>query len=433
MGEGFQLLRIRGIPLRIHPSWFVILALATLGFQQQYGQQALLGPGVPRSEPLSWLLALATALLLFGSVLLHELGHSFAAIAQGVKVRSITLFLLGGVASIERESTTARGALIVAAAGPLVSLLLAAGLIAASHGATHLSPPLGAMVSQLAELNLVLGLFNLLPGLPLDGGLILKALVWQWTGSHRRGVQVATASGLMLSLLAIGLGTVVLLRSGSVGGLWLILLGWFGFGAARNQTQSQALQTVLRDLKVRDGARRRYRVLEPSTSLRQLSRLRLADPEGLADWLLVCEGGRWRGLIDDAPLQTLPVQRWDEERIGDHLRPLADLPSIRDDAPLWQAVLQLEAASPPRLLVLSAAGLPCGTIERPELAEAVLAKLGVRLPLPLLEVARRQGTYPMGLPLAAVAEGMAASASQVDPGANPKGRGLGPRHGQGLD
>ena len=419
MGEGFQLLRIRGIPLRIHPSWFVILALATLSFQQQYGQQALLGAGVPGSEALSWLLALATALLLFVSVLLHELGHSFAAIAQGVKVRSITLFLLGGVASIERESTTARGALIVAAAGPLVSLLLAAGLIAASHGATHLSPPLGAMVSQLAELNLVLGLFNLLPGLPLDGGLILKALVWQWTGSHRRGVQVATASGLMLSLLAIGLGTVVLLRSGSVGGLWLILLGWFGFGAARNQTQSQALQTVLRDLKVRDGARRRYRVLEPSTSLRQLSRLRLADPEGLADWLLVCEGGRWRGLIDDAPLQTLPVQRWDDERIGDHLQPLAELPSIRDDAPLWQAVLQLEAASPPRLLVLSAAGLPCGTIERPELAEAVLAKLGVRLPAPLLEAARRQGTYPIGLPLAAVAEGMVASSPQADLGAKP--------------
>ena len=187
MGEGFQLLRIRGIPLRIHPSWFVILALATWGFQKQYGQQELLGPGSPASEPLSWLLALATALLLFLSVLLHELGHSFAAIAQGVKVRSITLFLLGGVASIERESTTARGALIVAAAGPLVSLLLAAGLIGASHGATHLWPPLGVLVSQLGELNLVLGLFNLLPGLPLDGGLILKALVWQWTGSQRRG------------------------------------------------------------------------------------------------------------------------------------------------------------------------------------------------------------------------------------------------------
>jgi len=433
VGEGFQLLRIQGIPLRIHPSWFVILALATLSFQQQYGQQALWGAGVPGSEPLSWLLALATALLLFVSVLLHELGHSFAALSQGVKVRSITLFLLGGVASIERESTTARGALIVAAAGPLVSLVLAAGLIGASHGATHLSPPLGAMVSQLGQLNLVLGLFNLLPGLPLDGGLILKALVWQWTGSQRRGVQVATASGLMLSLMAIGLGTVVLLRSGSAGGLWLILLGWFGVGAARNQTQSQALQRVLRDLKVRDGARRRYRVLEPSMSLRQLSRLRLADPEGLADWLLVCEAGRWRGLIDDAPLQSLPVQRWDDERIGDHLRPLVDIPSIRDDAPLWQAVLQLESASPPRLLVLSAAGLPCGTIERPELAEAVLAKLGVRLPEPLLEAARRQGSYPIGMPLAAVAEGMVATSNQFDSDAMPQGSGLAARRRQGLD
>ena len=415
MGEGFQLLRIRGIPLRIHPSWFVILALVAGKFQEQYGQE----------EPLRWLLGLATALLLFLSVLLHELGHSFAAIAQGIKVRSITLFFLGGVASIERESTTARGGLIVAAAGPLVSLLLAAGLMGASHGATHLWPPLGVLVSNLGMLNLMLGLFNLLPGLPLDGGLILKALVWQWTGSQRRGVQVATASGLMLSLMAIGLGTVVVLLSGSfdgkVNGICLILLGWFGVGAARNQTQSQTLQKVLRELKVRDGARRRYRVLEPSTSLRQLSRLRLADPEGLADWLLVCEGGRWRGLIDDAPLQSLPVQRWDDERIGDHLRPLADLPSIRDDAPLWQAVLQLEAASSPRLLVLSAAGLPCGTIERPELAEAVLAKLGVRLPPPLLEAARRQGTYPVGLPLAGVAEAMAAGSSQADSGAKPWG------------
>ena len=413
MGEGFQLLRIRGIPLRIRPSWFVILALATLAFQQQYSQE-LLGPGAPGAGLLTWLLALATALLLFVSVLLHELGHSMAALAQGVKVRSITLFLLGGVANIERESTTARGALIVAAAGPLVSLLLAAALLGSSHGAAHLSPPLGALVSQLGELNLVLGLFNLLPGLPLDGGLILKALVWQWTGSQSRGVQVATASGRMLSWLALGLGTVLFLRSGSIGGLWLMVLGWFGLGAVRNQTQSQILIEALRSLKVRDGARRRFRVLESTNSLRQLSRLRLSDPEGLADWLLVCDGGRWRGVIDDAPLQSLPVQRWDQERIGDHLRPLADLPAIRDDAPLWQAVLQLETATPARLLVLSPAGLPCGTIERPELAEAVLAKLGVRLPASLLENARRQGTYPLGLSLAAVARTVAATANPAE-------------------
>jgi len=407
VGEGWQLLSIRGIPLRIHPSWFVILALATVGFQQQFSRQlaeAAIG------APLLWGVGLLTAVLLFVSVLLHELGHSLVAIRQGVEVRSITLFLLGGVASVERECPTALGALQVAAAGPAVSLVLAVLLLASSHGAAHASPLLGVMVNELAGLNLLLALFNLLPGLPLDGGLILKALVWQVTGSQRKGVQVATASGRFLSLAGIGLGAVLLLRGGSVGGLWLMLLGWFGLGAARNQTQLLALQAALRELTVKDAAQRRFRVLEASAPLRELSRLRVHDnDQGLADWLLVTDRGRWRGQISDEPLQTLPVQRWDSERVGDHLQPLEQLPSIRDDAPLWRAVLQLDQGDTPRLLVLSPAGLPSGTLERPDLAERVLERLGVRLPAPILEAARRQGVYPLGMGLPAVARSMEAS------------------------
>jgi Zn-dependent protease len=405
VGEGWQLLKIRGIPLRIHPSWFVILALASVAFQQQYSQQL----ASQTSGALLWILGFGTALLLFVSVLLHELGHSIAAISQGVKVRSITLFMLGGVASVERECSTAMGSLLVAAAGPLVSLALAGLLLGSTHSAAHVSPLLGAMVKELGGLNLILALFNLLPGLPLDGGLILKALVWQWTGSQRKGIQVATSSGKLLSLLAIGLGAVLLLRGGSVGGLWLMVLGWFGLGAARNQTQLLALQSTLRELKVKDAAQRRFRVLEARSSLRELSRLRVQEGKGPADWLLVCDGGRWQGVIDDAPLQALPVQRWDGERIGDHLQPLSSLPSIHDDAPLWQAVIQLDDSSTNRLLVLSPAGLPYGTLERPELAEAVLAKLGVKLPAAILDAARREGVYPLGMGLAPVARAMLAS------------------------
>ena len=405
MGEGFQLLKIRGIPLRIHPSWFVILGLATLAFQQQYSRQF---PAVDPAAAL-WLLGFGTAVLLFASVLLHELGHSLAAVTQGVKVRSITLFFLGGVASVERECSTPRGALLVAAAGPLVSLLLALLLLGGSHGASHASPLLGAMLAELGGLNLILALFNLLPGLPLDGGLILKALVWQWTGSQRRGIQVATASGRFLALMAISLGVILLLRGGSAGGLWLILLGWFGLGAARNQTQLLALQTALRELKVKQAAKRRFRVLEASASLRELSRLQRGEEGAAADWLLVCDGGRWRGVVDDGPLQELPVQRWDSEQLGDHLKPLSSLPSIRDDASLAEAVLQLEDSGGSRLLVLSPAGLPSGTLERPDLGEAVLEKLGVRLPQALLEAARRQGSYPLGMALDSVARSLDAS------------------------
>ena len=405
MGEGWQLMRIRGIPLRIHPSWFVILGLATVIFQQQYSQQL----STQGSTIALWGLGLLTALLLFVSVLLHELGHSLVAIHQGVQVRSITLFLLGGVASVERECPTALGSLLVAAAGPLVSLVLAGGLLASSHSVSHVSPLLGAMVNELGGLNLILALFNLLPGLPLDGGLILKALVWQFTGSRSKGVQVATASGRLLSLMAIGLGVMLLLRGAAVGGVWLMLLGWFGLGAARSQNQLMALQGVLRQLKVRDAAQRRFRVLEGDASLRDLSRLRLQDRQGLPDWLLVTRQGRWLGYINDGPLQQLPVQRWDEERISDHLLPLEQLPQIREDAPLWQAVLQLDQPDTNRLLVIGPAGLPSGTLERPELAERVLEKLGVRLPPAILEAARRQGIYPLGMGLAPVARSIEAS------------------------
>ncbi|MEB3199388.1 MAG: site-2 protease family protein [Synechococcaceae cyanobacterium] len=426
MGEGWELLRIRGIPLRIHPTWFVILAIATLAFQEQYRSRFDLT--APLGDAGLWLIAFATAILLFVSVLLHELGHSLVALSQGVRVRDITLFLLGGVASVERDCPTARGALLVAAAGPAVSLLLASLLLGFSHQFSHLSPPLGAMASQLGVLNLVLGLFNLLPGLPLDGGLIVKALVWQVTGSRRKGIEVANASGRLLALMAIGLGAVLLLRGAGLGGAWLMLLGWFGLGSARNQRQMLVVQEALQQLRVRDAARRRFRVLESSDTLRDISRLRLqngtgagapAAEDGWPDWLLVCDRGRWQGVIDDAPLQALPVQRWDVERIGDHLQPLDTLPSIRESAPLWEAALQLEDTGTTRLLVLSAAGLPCGTIQRPEIGEAVLQRLGLRLPETLLSAARRQNSYPLGLALGQVARGMVNSGDVALPESSP--------------
>jgi Zn-dependent protease len=432
VGEGWQLLRIRGIPLRIHPTWFLILLMATLAFERHY--RLILATSLPEAG--LWLVALATAVLLFVSVLLHELGHALVALSQGVKVRSITLFLLGGVASVERECPTALGALAVALAGPLVSLALALALLAGVHPVAHQSPVLGEMVTQLGVLNLVLALFNLLPGLPLDGGLVVKALVWQVTGSRRQGLLVANGCGRFLSFLAVGLGSVLLLRGGGLSGAWLLLLGWFGLGAARNQSQVLQVQQALRDLQVKDVGRRRFRVLEASTTLRELSRIEPLAPGGIGDplrppgpaaasrsgprsaptaipsrpeWLLVCDRGRWRGFIDPAVLQVLPVQRWDSETVADHLQPLGALPSIAESAPLWQAVLQLDHPDRPRLLVLGPAGLPTGTLERPEVAEAVLKRIGVRLPQQLLVTAREQNGYPLGMALAQVVRSMLAA------------------------
>ena len=419
-------MRIRGISLRLHPTWFLVLVLLTFVFAREY--QDSLGPQV--SAALVWTTALASALLLFLSVVLHEFGHSLVALQQGVKVRSITLFFLGGVANTESECRTARGEFLMAAAGPAVSLVLGVGLLLAHHGAAHVSAALGEMTQRLGELNLVLAFFNLLPGLPLAGGRILKALVWQVTGSQRRGVEVANGFGRFLSLLAVGLGVWLTLK-GLGFGLWLLLLGWLGLGASRSQQQLLLLQRLLGEMRVQDVAKRRFRVLEAGDSLRAVSRIRLpqgpstaaaagpqAQAEGQADWLLVCDRGRWKGVIDEQPLRELPVQRWDQDRVGDHMRPLSSLPSIQESAPLWQAVLDLEPGDHSRLLVLGPSGLPCGTVDRPDLGEAVLARLGVRLPEPLLAKARQQNAYPLGLSLASVARAMAdaSEAAPVKPG-----------------
>jgi Zn-dependent protease len=431
MTEGWQIARLWGIPLRIHPTWLVILLISTVAFQRDYH------PAGSSGDLMIWGLAFLTALLLFVSVLLHELGHSLVALSQGVKVRSITLFLLGGVASVDRECATPMGAALVAAAGPAVSLALAGLFLALRVPAGQLAPGLGQMVLQLGLLNLTLALFNLLPGLPLDGGLLLKALVWQISGSQRRGIQVANGCGRFLSFMALGLGTWVLLKGNGGPGLWLLVLGWFGLGAASRQSQLLRLQTVLKELRVADASRRRFRVVEASASLRQLSqqRLQAADPAlpgpaapgpagtgsaeipGLPPWILVCDRGRWQGVIDDGPLQSLPVQRWDGERIGDHAQPLASLPSIAEQAPLWQAVLQLDDPRVNRLLVLSPAGLPTGTLERPDLGEVVFGRLGVRVPPPLLALARKHNAYPMGLALAHVARSMLSSGEVQGAGA----------------
>ena len=391
VGEGWQVLKIGGIPLRLQPSWLFAVAIFTTLFQSRYAATT--------SGTASWGLGFLTTLLLFSSVLLHELGHALMALREGVKVLSITLFHLGGIARVEKECPTAMGNLRIAAAGPIVSLLLAFGMLVGAAALSDTQPLATQLLRQVGLLNLMLGLFNLLPGLPLDGGLILKALVWQISGSQQKGVQVASASGRALSILMILMGGVLLWQGWGINGILLMLIGWFGLSANRSQTQMLQLQNVLRELKVEAAAGRRFRVLEADQTLRRLSQLRLtaSEGEGPADWVLVCKSGRWVGWIDDQPLKLLPVQQWDQQRLEDHLRPLSELPSIVCSASLVQAVPAVEKASHGRLLVMSAAGLPSGTLDRMDVGDAVLKRLGVSLPSAILEEARKRNGYPLGL------------------------------------
>ena len=404
--ESLELIKIKGIPLRVHPSWFLILTLFTWTAQGQLSSVS----DVSLPAWLRWGIGLITALLLFLSVLLHELGHSFVALNEGVKVESITLFLLGGVARLEKECSTAMGTLRVAAAGPLVSILLAIILLRSVPFAGEINPFLGNLFAQIGLINLLLALFNLIPGLPLDGGVILKAIIWQLTGSQEKGIQVASASGRFIALFFIVFGLWISFKGGGLSGLWLIMIGWFGLSASRSQSQLLTFQNILCELNVKDASNRRFRVLEDDQTLRRLSQVMLShqnEDQTISEWVLVCHSGRWIGYVTNNPLRDTPVQHWDKYIVRDFIEPIKDLPSISEKLPLWKAILALEQSPEGKLLVFNTAGLPSSTLDRIDVGEAVLKKLGLKnVPKSFLENARKQNIYPLGISLPKVVESM---------------------------
>ena len=215
-----------GIPIHIDRSWFFIAAFAAWSLARGYFPERY--PGL--STGLYWAMGGAAALLLFACVLLHELGHSLTAQRHGIPVARVTLFIFGGVAQIGRDPTRPAVELKIALAGPLVSVLIAGACYAGSaamsvHAPTQLAAV--AIVRYLAMTNTALVLFNLLPGFPLDGGRVLRALLWAWTRNLRRATRIASlmGSGLGLGLLVLGLWAII--KGAWAGGMWYILLGFF--------------------------------------------------------------------------------------------------------------------------------------------------------------------------------------------------------------
>ena len=384
-----------GIPLFLDPSWFFILAFVTiinaLDLYPTFGSVLAGSAG------------LGMALLLFASVVLHELGHSLTARSQGIKVNSITLFIFGGVASIDQESKTPGEAFQVAIAGPAVSLTLF-GLFYLLSQVLPSSSVGQVLTLDLARINLVLALFNLIPGLPLDGGQVLKAAVWKLTGNRFQGVRWAATSGKTLGGSAIALGLVLVLLTGQWGAIWLTLIGGFIFRNASAYDRLTTLQEALLQLLASDAMTHDFRVVDANQTLRSFAdEYILADIQTPMPYYAAAHG-RYRGLVAIEDLHFVERSRWESQTLESIVRPLSEIATVEEKTPLVEVIKSLEASQLNRLTVLSPAGTVAGVVDRGDIVRAVATKL--KLPITETEIKRikAEGSYPQGLQLPAIAQ-----------------------------
>jgi Zn-dependent protease/CBS domain-containing protein len=383
-----------GIPLFLDPLWFVILGLTTLNFGFAYQQWGTVA---------GWSAGLIMALLLFASVLLHELGHSLVAQSQGIKVNSITLFLFGGVAAIEEESKTPGEAFQVAIAGPAVSVMLFF-LLRLAASVIPDSNPLSEMTADLSRINLVVALFNLIPGLPLDGGQVLKAALWKVTGDRFQAVHWAAKAGQILGYIAIALGFAIdFFTREFITGLWIVLIGWFAVRNANSYDRVTTLQETLLKLVAADSMTRNFRVVDANQTLREFADSYLLETTTPQVYFAASDG-RYRGLVAINDLRTTERSEWETQTLQTIVHPLNAIPTVIESTSLAEVINKLEIEQLPQITVLSPADAVAGVIDRGDIVQALAEKLN--LPIDAAEIRRikEEGSFPPGLQLGVIAK-----------------------------
>jgi Zn-dependent protease/predicted transcriptional regulator len=336
MRAHIKLGRIFGVAVGLHYSWIIIALLVTLSLHSQFAAgHPDWGPGV------TWATALITGLLFFVSILLHELSHAAVAKYRGIPVRAITLFALGGVAQIEKDAADAKSEFWMGIIGPITSFVIGVVCLVLAwvlgwDGATEPAGPAGAMFMWLGFINIALAVFNMIPGFPLDGGRVLRAIVWWITGDATRSTRIASAVGQFVAFAFIMLGVWRFFSGAGFGGLWLAFIGWFLLDAARASGAQVEITERLRGVKVGDVMMRRFPVVDTNTNLEAFVQDHLLPTAQRC--FVVEEHGRPAGIITPHEVKAVDRRRWPYTTVGDVMRALDTLQTVDPDRPLAEAL-----------------------------------------------------------------------------------------------
>jgi len=413
--RGIQFANINQIPVLVDPSWIFIILFFALGIRQTY--QELL-------PQWSWLIGFGVGILYFGSILLHELAHSLVAQRSGIKVNFVVLHFFGGLASLDREPPTAGIEARVAGAGPLINFLIglaclllvypivgdnmlqladADGIKSLLVNRNSLAIAIAIVLYRVSALNLFVAVVNLLPGLPLDGGRLFRALMWQISRNRYRGTVVAARSGQILGCFVISYGTLILFFLGSLGGLFFVLIGLMFFSQASQSLRLAEMQSALMKVNAEITMTRDFRLVEGETTLRDFADHFLLQEQGkLKPIYFASSNGRDRGWIDPQKLSQIKSDRWQQELVELITTPLNSLTTVKLTSPLKEIITVLENGQLTWVAVLSPVGSVAGVIDRGDVVRALSKTLGWQLPEEFIQRIKQDGVFPPTLPLGAI-------------------------------
>ena len=350
---GFRLGSVLGFEIRIDYSWFVIFFLVLWSFSAGVfpAQYPELSSGA--------YLAMGTVgtLLFFASLLAHELSHSLVARTKDIPVEGITLFIFGGMARTSMESETPEDELAIAGIGPLASLVIAAlfGGIWWMGERLGWSAAVTGVAMYVGYLNVILAVFNLLPGFPLDGGRLFRGLAWKFTGNLTKATRWASNGGKLLGYLLMGLGILQTFAGAVMGGLWMLFIGWFLRGAAEASYTQHVLQRLLEGIRADTVMTEDPETVTPDVSLRRLVEERFLKRRYQS--FPVVEEGRLIGLITLKQVKDVPREAWDERTAGDTMTPVEDGIVVEPSTRMTDVLQTMQTSGTQRLLVASGSRL----------------------------------------------------------------------------
>jgi Zn-dependent protease/CBS domain-containing protein len=346
MNANLRIGTVWNIPITIDYSWFIIFVLMSWSLASGYFPAEF--PGLPAIT--YGVISVLTSLLFFFSVVLHELGHSWVALHYHIPVRNISLFIFGGISQIEDEPHTAGAEFRIAIAGPLTSLILAlffGGLFLLFGSVPYLAAP-GA---YLMRINGMLSLFNLIPGFPLDGGRVLRSIVWKINGNKYFATNVAASTGQLVAFGFIGFGILRIFQNDFLNGVWLAFIGWYLQRAAVNSQQQSSLEHALNNVKVRQVMQKEHPQVSSLLTLRQLVDEYVLNG-GQRYFCVTDPQDRWLGCITLQDISKIPQQQWDYTGVEKITIPLDKLITVLPDAYIVDAFKIMDRADVSRVPVV---------------------------------------------------------------------------------